>query len=140
MTERVLDHVGIAVPALDAAIPIWEAIVGAPATDRESVDTQGVEVVFIGAGPGRIELVAPTRSDSAVTRFLERGSKGMHHLCYRVENITAALPEWESAGFDLIDRQPRPGAAGHLIAFLHPRTSTGALIELLQHAAPGEQL
>lgn len=132
MTERVLDHVGIAVSSLDAAIPIWEVIVGAPAKDRERVDTQGVEVVFIGAGPGRVELIAPTRPDSPVARFLDRKGQGMHHLCYRVENLTAELPNWQRDGYELIDREPRPGAAGHLVAFLHPRTSTNVLIELVQ--------
>jgi methylmalonyl-CoA/ethylmalonyl-CoA epimerase len=136
MSERVLDHVGVAVPDLDAAIPVWEALIGAPATGRERVESQGVEAVFLGQGAGRVELVAPFRADSPVTRFLDRRGTGMHHLCYRVPDIRAAMQEYRQAGFQPIDEEPRVGAHGHLVAFLHPRSTTGVLIELLE-ARPG---
>jgi methylmalonyl-CoA/ethylmalonyl-CoA epimerase len=136
MSERVLDHVGVAVPDLEAAIPVWEALIGAPATDRERVESQGVEAVFLGQGAGRVELVAPFRADSPVTRFLDRRGTGMHHLCYRVPDIRAAMQEYRQAGFQPIDEEPRVGAHGHLVAFLHPRSATGVLIELLE-ARPG---
>lgn len=132
MGERVLDHVGIAVASLDEALPIWESIIGARGTGREAVDSQGVEVVFVGAGPGRVELLAPTRPDSTVARFLDRRGPGMHHLCYRVESVTDTLAELEREGYRLIDREPRRGASGHLVAFLHPATSTGVLLELVE--------
>ena len=132
MGERTLDHVGIAVASLDEALPIWESIVGAKGTGREAVDSQGVEVVFLGSGPGRVELLAPTRADSPVARHLERRGPGMHHLCYRVENVAIALAAFEAEGYRLIDREPRPGAHGHRVAFLHPATSTGVLLELLE--------
>ena len=132
MGERILDHVGIAVASLDEALPIWESILGAPGSGRETVDPQGVEVVFLGSGPGRVELLAPTRPDSPVARFLDRRGPGMHHLCYRVESVASALAEFEREGYRLIDREPRRGAAGHLVAFLHPATSTGVLLELVQ--------
>jgi len=135
MRERTLDHVGIAVPSLDEALPLWEALVGAEGSGREAVASQGVEVVFVGSGAGRVELVAPTRADSAIARHLERRGSGMHHLCYRVPDLRAALEEYAREGYDLIDREPRPGAHGHLVAFLHPRSTGGVLIELLQ-AAP----
>jgi methylmalonyl-CoA/ethylmalonyl-CoA epimerase len=136
MSERVLDHVGVAVADLDAAIPVWEALIGAPATGRERVESQGVEAVFLGQGAGRVELVAPFRADSPVTRFLDRRGTGMHHLCYRVPDIRAAMQEYRQAGFQPIDEEPRVGAHGHLVAFLHPRSATGVLIELLE-ARPG---
>ena len=132
MTEHVLDHVGIAVTSLDDAIPIWEAIVGSTAHGREAVDSQGVEVVFIGTGPGRVELLAPTRPESPVARFLEGRGQGMHHLFYRVENLPDALRDLESRGHTLIVRTPRTGAGGHQVACVHPRSQTGVLLELLQ--------
>lgn len=134
MSERSLDHVGIAVASLDEAIPTWQAIVGASAAGRERVESQGVEVVFVGSGAGRVELLAPTRPDSPVARFLERRGPGMHHLCYRVMDIRAALAEFGAAGFERIDREPRPGAHGHRVAFLHPRSAGGVLVELLEAA------
>jgi methylmalonyl-CoA epimerase len=136
MSERPLDHVGIAVRALDEAIPLYESIAGAVAYGRERVESQGVEVAFVGTGDGRLELLAPTRDDSAVARFLERRGPGMHHLCYRVPDVAAELARYRSAGARLIDDAPRPGAAGHLVAFIHPKSTGGVLLELLQHAHP----
>jgi methylmalonyl-CoA/ethylmalonyl-CoA epimerase len=132
MRERVLDHVGVAVPSLDDALPTWESLLGIAGSGRETVETQGVEVIFVGTGPGRIELLAPTRPDSPVARFLERRGSGMHHLCYRVPDIRAALEEFMEAGYALIDTEPRTGAHGHRVAFLHPRSATGVLVELVE--------
>lgn len=134
MSERTVDHVGIAVPSLDEAIPIWEAIVGAPATGRETVGGQGVEVVFLGAGAGRVELLAPTGPDSPVARFIDRRGSGLHHICYRVPDIRAALSAFADEGFELIDREPRSGAHGHRVAFMHPRSAVGVLVELVEGA------
>jgi methylmalonyl-CoA/ethylmalonyl-CoA epimerase len=131
-SERVLDHVGIAVHSLDQAAPLWEALTGASPSARDLVDTQGVEVVFLGSGPGRVELLAPTRPDSPIARFLERRGQGMHHLCYRVAHIETALAEFAAQGFELIDPEPRIGAFGHRVAFLHPRTAGGVLVELVE--------
>jgi methylmalonyl-CoA epimerase len=136
MSERPLDHVGIAVPALDEAIPLYESIAGAAAYGRERVESQGVEVAFVGMGDGRLELLAPTRDDSAVARFLERRGPGMHHLCYRVPDVAAELARYRDAGARLIDETPRPGVAGHLVAFIHPKSTGGVLVELLQHDHP----
>jgi methylmalonyl-CoA/ethylmalonyl-CoA epimerase len=132
MSERVLDHVGIAVHSLDQAIPVWEVLSGGSRSPRDIVDTQGVEVVFLGSGPGRVELLAPTRPDSPVARFLERRGPGMHHLCYRVAHLESALTDFAARGYDLVDREPRLGAFGHRVAFLHPRSSTGVLVELIE--------
>ena len=132
MNERAVDHVGIAVPSLDEALPVWEELAGTRGTGRERVDSQGVEVVFVGSGAGRVELLAPTRPDSAVARFLERRGPGMHHLCYRVPDLRAALADFEARGYRLIDREPRSGAHGHRVAFLHPSAAGGVLVELLE--------
>jgi methylmalonyl-CoA epimerase len=132
MQERVLDHVGIAVTSLDEALSRWESIVGSAGYGREIVETQGVEVVFVGEGAGRIELLAPTRADSPVARFLERKGPGTHHLCYRVPDIAATLREFDALGYQLIDREPRAGAHGHRVAFMHPKAAGGVLVELLE--------
>jgi methylmalonyl-CoA/ethylmalonyl-CoA epimerase len=131
MPELPLDHVGIAVPSLDDAIPRWERITGARAHGRERVEEQGVEVVFVGGGAGRVELLAPLRPDSPVARHLERRGPGMHHLAYRVTDVDAALAAFAAEGFELVDRHGRPGAHGSTVAFLHPRAAGGVLVELL---------
>lgn len=132
MTERPLDHVGIAVHSLDDSLPTFESITGAKGEGREVVDSQGVEVVFVGSGAGRLELLAPTREDSPVARFLAKRGPGVHHLCYRVPDMAEALAAFAAEGYELIDRAARPGAHGHQVAFLHPRSTGGVLTELLE--------
>lgn len=134
MTGRALDHVGIAVQSLDDALPVFESITGCKGYGRERVEQQGVEVIFLGTGDGRLELLAPTRDDSAVAKFLGKRGPGMHHLCYRVADVRAELERYRAAGAKLIDETPRPGAAGHLVAFIHPKSTGGVLTELLQAA------
>jgi methylmalonyl-CoA/ethylmalonyl-CoA epimerase len=132
MSERALDHVGIAVQSLDEAIPVFESITGGKGYGRETVESQGVEIVFVGSGAGRVELLAPTRADSPVGKFLAKRGPGMHHLCYRVPDVAAALAEFEGEGYALIDREPRTGGHGHRVAFLHPRSTAGVLVELVE--------
>ncbi|HYW11946.1 MAG TPA: methylmalonyl-CoA epimerase [Longimicrobium sp.] len=132
MTEHALDHVGIAVHSLDESLPLFESITGHKGHGRERVDSQGVEVVFLGTGEGRLELLAPTRDDSAVAKYLAKRGPGMHHLCYRVASIADELDRYRAEGRRLIDEAPRAGAAGHLVAFVHPRSTGGVLVELLQ--------
>jgi methylmalonyl-CoA epimerase len=132
MTEHALDHVGIAVHSLDESLPLFESITGHKGYGRERVESQGVEVVFVGSGAGRLELLAPTREDSAVARHLARRGPGMHHLCYRVPDLRAELERYRQEGRELVDQAPRPGAAGHQVAFVHPRSTGGVLVELLQ--------
>jgi methylmalonyl-CoA/ethylmalonyl-CoA epimerase len=132
MTERTLDHVGVAVQSLDEALPLYESLTGARGSGRERVDSQGVEVVFVGSGPGKLELLAPTHADSPVARFLAKRGPGMHHLCYRVPDIAAALESFRAEGYELIDQAARPGAHGHRVAFLHPRSTGGVLVELVE--------
>jgi methylmalonyl-CoA epimerase len=132
MTERALDHVGIAVHSLDESLPLFESITGGKGYGRERVEAQGVEVVFLGEGDGRLELLAPTRDDSAVAKFLARRGPGMHHLCYRVGSVADELARYRESGAQLIDEAPRAGAAGHLVAFVHPKSTGGVLVELLE--------
>lgn len=126
-----LDHVAIAVDSIAAAQPLFESLIGANGSAVERVASQGVDVTFIGHGPGRLELIAPTDPGSPVGRFLERRGPGLHHLAYRVPDLSAALARLAAQGIELIDRTPRPGAGGHQVAFLHPRSTGGVLIELV---------
>ena len=126
-----LDHIGIAVPSIETAAAFYEMLTGGKATAIERIESQGVDVVFIGDGP-RIELLAPSRADSTVQRFLDRRGPGLHHIAYRVEDIRRELERLKKAGVRLIDEEPRPGAGGHRVGFLHPSASGGVLIELVQ--------
>lgn len=134
-----LDHVAIAVESIAASRPIFESLIGAAGSPVESVPSQGVDVVFIGTGPGRIELLEARGADTAVGRFLARRGPGLHHVAYRVPDLDAALARLAAGGIELIDTVPRPGAGGHRVAFLHPRSTGGVLIELVSDGAGGSQ-
>ncbi len=127
-----LDHVGVAVDSLATAIAELAPVLGATASPAEVVEGQGVRVRFLGEGPGRLELLEATSADSPIARHLERRGPGLHHLAFRVPDLEDALRRLDAAGVRLIDREPRPGAGGHLVAFLHPRSTAGVLIELIQ--------
>ncbi|MBR9989895.1 MAG: methylmalonyl-CoA epimerase [Gemmatimonadetes bacterium] len=126
-----LDHVAIAVESIATSLPIYESLLGAAGSPVERVESQGVAVTFIGTGPGRLELIEPTGPDTAVGRFLSRRGAGLHHVAYRVPDIEAALARFAADGFEPIDPTPRPGAHGHRVAFLNPRSTGGVLIELV---------
>ncbi|MFS8636884.1 MAG: methylmalonyl-CoA epimerase [Gemmatimonadota bacterium] len=132
MEQRLLDHVAIAVASIDEALPVFELLTGGVGSPRERVESQGVDVVFVGTGVGRVELIEPVSPDSPVARFLEKRGPGLHHLAYRVPDIEAALARLSAAGMRLIDERPRPGAHGRLVAFVHPASTGGVLIELVQ--------
>ena len=126
-----LDHVAIAVESIAASLPVFESLLGASGSPVERIASQGVAVTFVGSGPGRIELLEPTGADTTVGRFLARRGPGLHHIAYRVPDIEAALAQFAGAGVELIDRRPKFGANGHRVAFLHPRSTGGVLIELV---------
>ncbi|MFO7892996.1 MAG: methylmalonyl-CoA epimerase [Longimicrobiales bacterium] len=128
-----LDHVAIAVESIDSVLPVLQAVTGAGSSRRERVDAQGVALVFLGSGDGKLELLEPLAPDTAVGRFLQKRGPGLHHIAYRVPDIDAALAGLADQGFELIDREARPGARGHRVAFLHPRSTGGVLIELVEH-------
>lgn len=130
--ELPLDHVAIAVPSITAVLPIFTAISGGNSAPIEAVPSQRVNVTFVGSGPTRIELIEPTSSESAVHRFIERRGAGLHHIAYRVSDIEGTLASLASAGYRLIDDTPRPGAGGHRVAFLHPSSTGGVLVELVE--------
>jgi methylmalonyl-CoA/ethylmalonyl-CoA epimerase len=132
MDQLPLDHVAIAVPSIAHAMPLFELLTGGHGSPSERVESQGVEVAFVGTGTGRLELLEPTAPDSPVARFLDRRGPGLHHLAYRVPDLEAALARLKEAGIQLIDERPREGAHGRRVAFLHPRSTGGVLIELVE--------
>ena len=133
-----LDHIGIAVHDIDASIERYVGVFGARRGHRQMVPGQPVEVAFLEfGGDTRIELVQPHDPASPIARFLEERGEALHHLCFRVADIEAALDAARRAGLELIDEVPREGAAGSRIAFLHPRAMQGTLVELKQPAREG---
>lgn len=127
-----LDHVGIAVTDLDAAVEGYAAAFGAAVTERYDLPDDRVRVAFLDAGGALLELLQPTDDAGPVARFLKRRGEGLHHLAFLVPDLVEALAAARAAGRRLIDDRPRPGAGGRLIAFLHPSTAQGVLIELVQ--------
>lgn len=126
-----IDHVGIAVPDLEQALPVWAGLGPTPKLIEE-VPEQGVRVALLPVGDGKVELLAPLAPDTPVGRFLARRGPGVHHVAFAVDNIHAALAAAAAGGYRLIDEVPRKGAGGALIAFLHPQTTGGTLLELCQ--------
>lgn len=129
-------HVGIAVEDLDAAVDRYRAF-GLVLDYVEDVPSAGVRVAFLQAGAVHVELVTPLSPETAVGRFLAKRGEGLHHLAFTVSDISAELARLEKLGFALVDRAPRPGSRGRLVAFLHPRASHGVLIELVQEPESG---
>jgi methylmalonyl-CoA/ethylmalonyl-CoA epimerase len=129
-----INHVGIAVQSLDEALLFYRDQVGMAVTGVEEVAEQQVKVAMLQIGEAKIELLEPTAPDSPIARFLEKNGPGMHHLAYEVEDITQAVAKLEQDGVRMIDRIPRNGAHGTMIAFIHPKSSGGVLTELCQPA------
>ncbi len=127
-----LNHVAIAVKDLDSAIAFYEQVLGLHCDERERVPDQQVDAALFGHGQGRIELICPFTPDSGVAKFLEKRGEGLHHICLDVPDIEAALASLKKQGLPLIDEQPRIGAGGSKIAFVHPKGGRGVLIELRQ--------
>lgn len=133
MFERV-DHVGIAVRDLDAAIAFYETTFGVAFTYRHTVEEQGVEEAMGRVGESWIQLLRPLSPETPVGKFIEKRGEGVHHIGYGVADVEAALASLREQGIALIDDHPRPGSRGAAIAFLHPRSIGGVLTELVQEA------
>jgi methylmalonyl-CoA epimerase len=123
-----VDHVGIAVPSLAEAVKAWEAL-GFHVEATHDVPTERVRTAFLPVGESHLELLEPTDPGSVIARFLEKRA-GLHHVCVLVDDIEAALAEMKAAGVALIDENPRPGADGCRVAFVHPRAAGGVLLEI----------
>ena len=133
MFERI-DHIGVAVDDLDAALALHERTYGMPVAHRETVSEQGVEAVLLDVGENHVELLRPLADDTPVGRFLAKRGPGLHHVAYQVADIEAALAQLREQGVRLIDETPRIGIRGARVAFLHPSASGGVLTELVEPA------
>ena len=129
-----IDHIGIAVKSLSEAVPIWTAILGRNVSGEEEVPAEKVRVAFFGDGPGRVELLEPTDPDSPIARHLENRGPGIHHVCLAVSDLDAAVERAEAAGLEALPPRIRTGAGGHRVAFFHPHSAGGVLIELSEAA------
>ncbi len=129
-----IDHVGVAVEDLDAAIALYRDSLGMPLAHRETVESQGVEAVLLDVGEGHIELLRPLSEDTPVGKFVAKKGTGMHHVAYAVEDIDATLAKLKDAGLELIDEKPRTGIRDSRVAFLHPRSTGGVLTEIVEPA------
>jgi len=129
-----IDHVGVAVEDLDAAIALHEQTYGLALAHREVVEEQGVEAVLLDVGASHVELLRPLQPDTAVGRFLASRGPGLHHVAYRVDDIDAALDALRDRGLQLIDETPRAGIRDSRVAFVHPRSTGGVLTEIVQPA------
>lgn len=122
-------HVAIAVESIEATLPLFESLTGHSGSQLETLPSQGVRVCFVGE---RLELIEPLSPDSGVGRFVARRGQALHHVAYSSPDLKAELDQLADRGFELIDREPRPGAFGHHVAFLHPRSTGGILVELVE--------
>jgi methylmalonyl-CoA/ethylmalonyl-CoA epimerase len=129
-----IDHIGVAVDDLEAAVSLYSERLRMPLQHRETVEDQGVEAVLLGVGEGHVELLRPLAADTAVGRFLERNGPGLHHVAYGTDDIDSALAAARAAGLRLIDEQPRRGIRNSRVAFVHPRSTGGVLTELVEAA------
>ena len=132
-----IDHIGVAVEDLDAAIGLYQQSFEMELAHRETVESQGVEAVLLDVGEGHVELLRPLGPDTAVGKFLAKKGPGLHHVAYAVDDIDATLGRLAEAGLELIDREARTGIRDSRVAFLHPRSTGGVLTEIVQPAAAG---
>ena len=132
-----IDHIGVAVEDIDAALELYEGAFAMPLAHRETVEEQGVEAVLLDVGEGHVELLAPLSPETAVGKFLARKGPGLHHVAYAVDDIDATLEKLSAAGLELIDSEPRVGIRESRVAFLHPRSTGGVLTEIVEPSEGG---
>lgn len=127
-----IHHIAIAVNDLEAALTFYRDALGLEVSERREVPEEGVEIAFLPAGEGEIELLRPLGPDSGVARFLEKRGEGLHHICLRVDDIHAAMERLRAAGATLLSEEPRVGADGTRYVFIHPKSARGVLLELYE--------
>jgi len=129
-----IDHIGVAVEDIDAAIALYRDSFEMELAHRETVESQGVEAVLLDVGDGHVELLAPLGPETPVGKFMAKSGAGLHHVAYAVDDIDAALGSIAAAGIQLIDSEPRVGIRDSRVAFLHPRSTGGVLTEIVEPA------
>ncbi|MBM7701617.1 methylmalonyl-CoA epimerase [Metabacillus iocasae] len=133
-----VDHIGIAVKSIKEAIPFYEQTLGLSLMGEETVETQKVKVAFLQAGETKIELLEPLSSDSPIQKYLDKKGEGVHHIAFGVTSIEERITQLKTEGIRMIDEQPRKGAAGANIAFIHPASTKGILYELCEKQTKGD--
>jgi methylmalonyl-CoA/ethylmalonyl-CoA epimerase len=129
-----IDHIGVAVEDIDAAIDLYAGSFDMREQHRETVEEQGVEAVLLEVGDGHVELIRPLSPDTGVGKFIAKNGPGLHHVAYATDDIDSALGKVREAGLKLIDEEPRIGIRNSRVAFLHPRSTGGVLTELVEPA------
>jgi methylmalonyl-CoA/ethylmalonyl-CoA epimerase len=127
-----IEHIGIAVSDLENADQIFQDILNTPSYKSEAVESEGVTTSFFKVGPNKIELLQANNADSPIAKFIEKRGEGIHHIAFAVENVEEEIKRLTEKGYRLINQSPKKGADDKLIAFLHPKSSNGVLIELCQ--------
>jgi methylmalonyl-CoA epimerase len=128
-----IDHVGLAVESIDAALAVYRDTLGMPLVHRETIQEQGVDAALLDVGESHIELLQPLSPETTVGKFLARRGPGLHHVAYRVASVEETLQTLSAAGVRLIDERPRTGIRGTQVAFVHPSSTGGVLTEIVQH-------
>ena len=133
---RKIDHIGIAVKSLEDALKVYEGSFSLALSRIENVPAHKTRVAMLPVGESRIELLEATAENSSVARFIAKRGEGLHHVCFQVENLSEEIRRLKAAGARLVDEEPRPGAEGRLVAFVHPSSTGGVLVELAQPISP----
>jgi methylmalonyl-CoA/ethylmalonyl-CoA epimerase len=134
-----IDHLGIAVRSISDSLRFYREALGLELAGSETVEDQGVKVALLPAGESRIELLEPFSEDTPVGRFIARRGEGLHHICYEVDDLSSKIDDLRSRGVRLLDGYPRRGVEGKLVAFLHPASAHGVLVELVEKARTSEE-
>lgn len=127
-----IEHIGIAVKDLEASNELFAKLLGAPHYKTEEVESEGVKTSFFMNGPNKIELLEATKPDSPIAKFIEKKGEGIHHIAFDVEDILSEIARLKAEGFTILNETPKKGADNKLVVFLHPKTTSGVLIELCQ--------
>jgi len=135
-----IEHIGIAVKDLEAANATYNAVLGSENYKTETVESEGVSTSFFEIGESKIELLAATNPESPIVKFIEKRGEGIHHIAFAVDDIKAEIARLEKEGFKLINTEPKDGADNKLVAFMHPKSSHGVLVELCQEKSPSPAL
>ncbi|GAA4318477.1 methylmalonyl-CoA epimerase [Flaviaesturariibacter amylovorans] len=131
-----VEHIGIAVKSLETSVPLFEKLLDTACYKTEEVASEGVRTAFFQTGPNKIELLESTTEDGVIRKFIEKKGEGIHHIAFDVADIRAEMARLQAEGFTLLNPEPKPGADGKLVCFLHPKGTNGVLIELCS-PAPG---
>jgi len=127
-----VEHIGLAVKSLETAIPLFEKLLNTECYKTEIIESESVNTAFFKQGETKIELLESTSTDGIITRFIEKKGEGMHHIAFEVADLAAEMQRLKEEGFTLLNETPKPGADNKLVCFLHPKGTSGVLIELCQ--------